>query len=476
MNALSVITRCSMASAVLVSLAGCASTAPHYERPTAPVTASWPAGPSYKADTAVQQASPADELSWREFFAEPRLQRLIELALANNRDLRMATLAIERSRALYQIRGADLLPKIDASAAATLQRVPETLTSNGRAATTEQYSVGLGFTAYELDLFGRVRSLKDQALQQYLSTEYARRSAQISLVSQVATAYFNLSADRERLRLAHDTLTNQQEAYRLTKNRYEAGLASALALNQAQTTVDAARVETARLTTLAAQGENALAAVVGSPLSPELLPETLSDSQTALRVISPGISSDVLLKRPDILQAEAQLKGATANIGAARAAFFPRITLISSVGFGSDDLAALFRAGSFAWKFAPQITLPLFDGGSNQAGLNVSKVDRDIAVSHYEKTIQNAFRDVADALAQRGTVGDQLAAQRSLADAAAEGHRLSMARYENGIDSYLAVLDSQRVLYAAQQNLIGVRLTQLASQVNLYKALGGGDR
>jgi multidrug efflux system outer membrane protein len=458
----------------ILLLTGC-TMAPNYTRPDTPVSASWPSGSSYRAEAAVQ-ATQVSEIPWREYFVDSRLQKLIELALANNRDLRIAALNIERSRALHQIRRADLMPKVDASAGATLQRIPETLTSSGRAMTTEQYSVGLGVTSYELDLFGRVSSLKDQALEQFLATEHARRSVQISLVSHVASAYLALAADRERLQLAKDTLSNQLESYNLTRSRYEAGISSALILNQAQTTVDAARVDIARFTTLAAQDENALALVVGSQIPVDLFPAAISDNLTALKDIPPGLSSNVLLSRPDILQAEGQLKGANANIGAARAAFFPRITLVSSVGFGSDDLAALFKPGSFAWKFAPQITLPLFDGGSNQANLTVSEVDRDIAVAQYEKAIQSAFREVADALAQRGTIGEQLTAQRSLTDATSEGYRLSTARYEKGVDNYLTVLDSQRALYAAQQNLINVRLSQLANLVTLYKVLGGGAR
>jgi multidrug efflux system outer membrane protein len=338
----------------------------------------------------------------------------------------------------------------------------------------DQYSVGLGVSSYELDLFGRVRSLKDQALEQFLATEQARRSVQISLVSQIAVGYLTLAADLERLQLAKGTLTSQNSSYQLTRSRFEAGVSSALDLNQAQTSLDTARVDIARFTTLAAQDENALNLLVGSPVPAELLPSALSEALTAMKDVAPGLPSDVLLRRPDILQAEGQLKGVNANIGAARAAFFPRITLVSSIGFGSDDLAKLFVPGSFAWKFAPQITLPIFDGGSNRANLKVAEVDRDIAIAQYEKAIQTAFREVADALAQRGTIDEQIAAQQSLANATAESYRLSQARYEKGVDSYLSVLDSQRSTYSAQQNLIGVRLARLANLVTLYRVLGGG--
>jgi len=460
----------------LSALFGCSSMAPKYSQPAAPVSAAWPSGPAYGPEAAKPVPKPVAEIPWREFFVEPQLQKIIDLALKNNRDLRIASLNIERFQALYQVRRADLLPKIDASAAASFQRVPEGLSSTGRAMNVEQYSVGLGVSSYELDLFGRVRSLKDQALEQYLATEQAQRAVQISLVSQIAAAYLTLAADREKLQLANETLANQQDSYKLTKSRFDAGVSSALDLNQARTIVDGARVDIARYTTLAAQDENGLNLLVGSPVPVELLPQNLSANLTSLQELSPGLPSEVLLGRPDILQAEGELKGANANIGAARAAFFPRITLVSSIGFGSDELTGLFKSGAFAWSFAPRISLPIFDAGSNKANLTVAEVDRNIAVARYEKAIQTAFREVADALAQRGTIDEQLAAQQSFTDATAESHTISRARYEKGVDSYLTVLDSQRSLYGAQQNLIGVRLARLANLVTLYKVLGGGAR
>jgi multidrug efflux system outer membrane protein len=414
------------------------------------------------------------DIPWQKFYHDSKLQKLIALALENNRDIRVAALNVERFQALYQIRRADLLPKVDANGVATYQRIAETFSSTRLPQTLHQYNVGLGISSYELDLFGRVQSLKGQALEQYLATGQAQRSVQISLVSQIASGWLALAADRERLQLARDTLANQQESYRLIKSRHEAGISSALDLNQAQTSVDGARVDIARYTTLVAQDENALDLVVGSPVPTGLLPQTLSESLTALGEITPGLPSDVLLARPDILQAESELKGANANIGAARAAFFPRITLVSSIGFGSDELSGLFKSGAFIWKFAPQVSLPIFDGGANAANLKVAEVDREIAVARYEKAIQTAFREVADALAQRGTIDEQLAAQQSLNSATSESLRLSRARYEKGIDSYLTVLDSQRSLYGAQQNLITVRLSRLTSLVTLYKVLGGG--
>ena len=457
----------------ILSLTAC-TMAPKYTRPAPPVPAVWPSGPAYKGVTGTPAGKPVAEIPWQEFFVDPRLRQVIALALNNNRDLRVAALNIERSRAQYQIRRADLVPHVDATADGNFQRVPQDFSGTGQPETLHQYSVSLGVSAYELDLFGRVRSLKDQALEQYLATRQARTSVQISLVAEAAGDWLALAADRERLVLAKDTLANQQTSYELIRSRFEAGISSALDLHQAQTSVDTARVDIASYTTAVAQDENALDLVAGEKVTGDLLPDSLSANLTALKEISPGLPSEVLLRRPDIVQAEELLKGANANIGAARAAFFPRITLISSVGFGSNELAGLFTGSSFAWSFAPQITLPIFQGGANMANLKVAKVDRDIAVAQYEKAIQTAFREVADALARRGTIDDQLAAQKSLTEATSESYRLSQARYEKGIDSYLNVLDSQRSLYSAQQNLISVRLSQLNNLVTLYKTLGGG--
>ena len=457
----------------LLVLSGCASMAPKYTQPAAPVPSEWPSGPAYKESAAKPGEPAATEIKWQEFFIDKQLQRLIGLALENNRDLRIAALNIERSQALYRIQRADLFPTVDAAASAVEARTPGVLSGTGNAITTHQYSVGLGFSAYELDLFGRVRSLKDQALEQFFSTEEARRSVQISLVAEVANNYLTLAADKESLKIARDTFTSQQTSYKLIKSRFEAGASSELDLRQAQTSVDAARVDIARFTSLVAQDENALALVIGAPVPPDLLPSGLS-AITAMKELSAGLPSDVLQRRPDILEAEHLLKAANANIGAARAAFFPRITLTTSIGLSSDQLSGLFKGGTGTWMFAPQITLPIFDTGRNRANLKVSEVDREIFLAQYEKAIQGAFREVADALAQRGTLGDQLEAQQSLTDATAVSYRLSEARYEKGISSYLNVLDSQRSLYSAQQGLIAVRLFRLTNLVTLYKVLGGG--
>lgn len=456
----------------LLLLTGC-TMAPGYTRPEAPVPASWPTGPAYKAEVAKPDQKPVADIPWRDFFVEPRLQKVIELALANNRDLRVAILNIEKTRALYQIQRADLLPQIDGTAGATIQRLPADLSGTGQARISRQYNVGLGVSSYELDLFGRVRSLKDQALEQYLATEQARRSVQISLVAEVANAWLTLGADRERLKLTQETLKSQQESFQLIQRRFEAGASSQLDLRQAQTRMDAARVDSALYTAQLAQSENALQLLVGKPVAAELLPNELG-TVTALQELPAGLPSDVLLARPDILAAEHNLMSANANIGAARAAFFPRIGLSASFGTASAKLTDLFQPGSAAWNFVPQVSVPLFDAGKNLANLEVSKADRDIALAQYEKAIQTAFREVADTLASRGTLGDQLSAQQSLSEATADSYRLSEARYNNGVDSYLVVLDSQRSTYSAQQGLISVRLAHLANQVTLYKVLGGG--
>lgn len=458
---------------VLLCLSGCMTMAPKYSRPAAPVPAAWPSGAAYKANAAKPGDPVTAELPWREFFIAPQLQKVIELALANNRDLRVAALNIEMTRAMYRIQRAELFPQIDGIAAGSVQRLPADLSGTGQALVARQYSVGLGVSSYELDLFGRVRSLKDQALEQFLATEEARRAVQISLVAEVANSWLTLAADRERLKLAKDTLESQHSSYNLIRHRFEAGASSQLDLRQAQTRVDAARVDIALFTAQLAQSENALNLLVGTRVPPELLPIMLG-SVAVVKELAPGLPSDVLLRRPDILQAEHSLKAANANIGAARAAFFPRITLSSSIGTASVKLTDLFLPGSALWSFAPQISVPLFDAGSNRANLDVAKAERDIAVAQYEKAIQTAFREVADTLASYGTLGEQLEAQQSLAEATADSYRLSVARYDKGVDSYLVVLDSQRSTYSAQQDLINVRLALLANQVTLYKVLGGG--
>ena len=457
----------------VVLLSGC-TMAPKYTRPEAPVPADWPRDSAYKETPSTQGAPAAADLRWREFFADERLQSIIEAALENNRDLRVAALNVERARALYGIQRAELLPTVEAVGSGSRQRVPADLSTTGVAATGTQYGVNLGISSWEIDFFGRIRSLKDLALEEYFATEQARHSAQILLVAGVANAYLTFAADRETLKLAQSTLDTQRTAYGLIRRRFDVGLTPELDLRQAQTRVDAARVDVALFSRLAAQDKNALDLLVGSKVPAELLPDNLS-LVNPTKEISPGTSSEVLLHRPDILQAENLLKAANANIGAARSALFPRISLTTAFGTASGELSGLFKSGSESWNFSPQIVVPIFDARAWSA-LEEVKVERKIALAQYEKAIQTAFREVADALAVRYTVEDQLSAQQSLVEAASVTYRLSNARYMKGIDSFLGVLDAERSLYAAQQGLIAVRLTRFANQVSLYAVMGGGSR
>jgi len=454
---------------IVALMTGC-SLAPKYNRPEAPIPDAWPSGPAYK-DTQAQADSPkAVEIPWREFFVDERLQTLIETALNNNRDMRIAALHVERARAYYRIQRNELLPAVNANGLGVKQRI---LSDTGSTMTVEQYSVDLGISSWEVDFFGRIRSLKQQAMEEFLATEEARRAVQILLVSEVANTYLALAADQENLKLARSTLENQKSSYQLIKRRYEVGLSSELELRQAQTRVDAARVDVAGYTQMTAQDENALNLLVGLPVPNGLLPEGFGAIYPQ-KDISVGTPSEVLLCRPDICQAENLLKAANANIGAARAALFPRITLTTALGTASDQLSGLFETGTGTWIFSPRIEIPIFDSRT-WAALSTIKVQREIAVAQYEKTIQSAFREVSDALAQRGTIGDQMDAQQSLVNAAADAYRLSNARYIKGIDMYLNVLDAQRSLYGAQQGLIALRLARLTNMVTLYKVLGGGE-
>lgn len=445
---------------------------PEYTRPQAPVPAEWPSGAAYRDIPSSPDAPIGADLQWRNFFVGKRLPKIIEMALANNRDLRVAALNIERARALYRIQRYELLPTVDAGGNAIKQRVLTEGSGPSRATTIEQYSANLGIASWEIDFFGRIRSLEQSALEEYFATEHARRSAQILLISEVANTYLTLAADRENLQLAKSTLEAQQASYNLIQRRFEVGLAPKLDLRQVQQRVDAARVDVARFTGLAAQDENALNLLVGSPVPAELLPEGLS-SVTPLPDVSPGLPSDVLLRRPDILQTESLLKANNANIGAARAALFPNISLTTAIGTASDDLSNLFKSGTDVWNYAARVSMPIFDPRAWSA-LKLTKVQREIAVSQYEGAIQGAFRDVADALAVKGTVGDQLLAQESLVEATDETYQLSFARYEKGTDTYLSVLDAQRSLYSAQQGLINIRLAKAGNAVRLYAVLGGG--
>ena len=455
---------------VALAAAGC-TMAPKYARPPAPVPAEWPSGPASTQAGGTNAASIPD-LRWQEFFTDEKLRQVIGLALTNNRDLRVAALNVERARAYYGIQRAELLPIVEAKGTGAKARVPADLSSSGDRQTVERYDANLGVASWEIDFFGRIRSLKDRSLEEYLATEQARRSAQILLVSSVANTYLALAADRENLRLSETTVESQQASYNMVKRRYELGLVPELDLYRAQSSLDVARRDIAIYRQLLAKDENALNLLAGGPVPGELLPGDLA--KVALpQEINAGVSSEVLLRRPDVLQAESMLKAANADIGAARAAFFPRISLTAAYGTASSDLSGLFKSGSSAWSYAPQIVMPIFDARTWSAH-KAAIVQREIAVTQYEKAIQSAFRETADALAVRGTVDAQLAAQQSLVKSFSETYRLASSRYDKGIDSYLGVLDAQRSLFASQQLLVLLRLEKLASQIQLYAVLGGG--
>lgn len=450
-------------------LAGC-NLAPETVRPETGIANAWPAsaGPVMAAD---QKAA---AIAWQEFFRDPALKGLIERALANNANLEEAIANVELARAQYRVNRADLLPKLDAGASATRQGVPAVSSSTGRSAVTEQYQVNLGITSYELDFFGRVRNLSDAALQSFLATEQAQRSTQLSLVAEVANAWLTLLSDKALLKLTEDTLKAQQESYDLIKIGFDRGVRTQLELSQAQTTLETARANQALYRRQVDQDINALVVLVGGPVDAGDYTLAAEDGTYMLPDLPGGLPSDLLANRPDVLQAEYTLRSANANIGAARAAFFPSISLTSSIGTVSGSLSGLFDSGTKAWSVAPSATLPIFDFGANEANLGVAKANRDIAVAQYRQTVRTAFQEVANGLSARGTLTDQLRAQESLVSATQNSFDLSRARYERGVDDYLTLLDSQRSLYAAQQNLISVRLQRLSNLVTLYKALGGG--
>jgi len=454
--------------ALATTVLGACSLIPAFERPAAPVPASFP------LTAAAADAAQADAIAWRDYFADARLRELIALALDNNRDLRVAVLNIERSRAQYGIQRAALFPSITAGGGQNAQRVPGDLNASGEPVVSRQYSANLGFASYELDFFGRVRSLEEQALQTYLGTEQARRSAQISLIAEVANTWLRRAADQERLALARRTLETRQKSLDLTQRSFDAGAVSALDLHQAETLLQTARADAARTVALVAQDENALALLVGTGVPAERLSDGLDQAVASVAELPAGVPSEVLSRRPDVVQAEYALRAANASIGAARAAFFPSISLTANVGTASASLDGLFASGSRAWSFMPQIRLPIFEAGRLQASLDVAEIQRDINVAQYEKAIQSAFREVADALAERATLAEQLDAQRKLVDAATKSFELSEARYKAGVDSYLGLLEAQRSLYGAEQALIAARLSDASNRVTLYKVLGGG--
>lgn len=463
--------RTTLALSCVAALAGCASMAPRYARPDAPVSAQFRDAATAGVDA--QAGTPVAQLDWQQVFLDPRLRQVIALALDQNRDLRIALLNIESQRAQYRIQRADLLPSINASASQS--RARGSASSAAGAGVSQSASAEVGFSSWELDLFGRIRSLKNEALETWLATSETQRSTRMTLLAEVAADWLTVAADQQRMELARQTLDSQRETLRLTQAQHDEGTVSGLDLAQVQTSVESARADVARYTTQLAQDRNALELLVGAPVGEALLPQADAlDAAVALAPIPGNLESRVLLQRPDVLSAEHALKAADADIGAARAAFFPAISLTASTGRGSDALDSLFDSGNRTWSFTPTVTLPIFHAGALKAELEVSKLSRDIQVATYEKTIQTAFSEVADALAARANLAEQLDAQGALVEATRRSYSLADARYRNGVDSYLDALDSQRALYSAQQDQITLRLTEADNRVTLFKVLGGG--
>jgi multidrug efflux system outer membrane protein len=453
--------------ALALVLAGCVNLAPKYERPQAPVAGAFPTVEgTVNSGNAVANEAPA-AITWQRFFTDPRLQQLISLALANNRDLRVSVLNIEAARAQYQIQRSNRFPAVNAGITGQRQ-------TTGKDQPIESvYQAGLSVSAFELDFFSRVKNLSDAALAQFLATEEARKTAQISLIAQVANTYLTYLADEELLALVQQTLKTREESLRLTQLRFDNGVSSKLDLQQAVSLVETARTTLAQAQRQRAQDLNLLTLLIGQPI-PDNLPAGATLATTNLPDLPAGMPSDLLAVRPDIRAAEQQLMAANANIGAARANYFPRITLTGSAGTASSQLSGLFKSGTFGWTFAPQAIMPLFDFGRTRAGVEGARAQRDIAVAQYEKSIQTAFREVADALAGQATYSEQLRAQQAVAAAETDRFNLSDLRYRNGTASYLDLLDAQRSLFTAQQQAIQANLQRLQNQVTLYRVLGGG--
>jgi outer membrane protein, multidrug efflux system len=473
---------------------------PHYQQPASPVANSWPAdaSPSFTVSegaAALQAGLSADQIGWRDFFTDPRLQRLIEIALQNNRNLRIAVLNVAASQAQFRVQRSSLFPTITASGSEFLEKFPQngglslgglsggssaagggsSLVPTGSSSGTFRYfNAGIGFTNYELDLFGRERSLTTQAFEQFLAQSESRRSSQISLVGEVASDYFAVLADEALVTLTQDTLQSQTESYDLTKAMFDRDTTTLLSLRQAESQVDAAQASLAQYQRQLAQDTHALTLVLGEEIPKDLPPPTLIEQEGLLSVFPAGLPSNLLIHRPDIMSAEHSLRAANANIGAARAAFFPSIQLTASGGTASNHLSSLFTKGTGTWSFAPSITLPIFAGGQNRANLDLAHIEKNVAIAQYELAIQTAFREVSDALNGISTYRQQRGAQQTLVAADTDAYRLAQMRFRAGVDSYLSSLDSQRSLYAARQALVSLRQAELTNEVTLYKTLGGG--
>ncbi|UYK77199.1 efflux transporter outer membrane subunit [Xanthomonas sacchari] len=469
---MSALTRMSVAVATLLALSGC-TLAPTYVRPAAPVPADLAA-----VDAAPAAGAAADTLAmpdWQQVFLDPRLRQTIALALQNNRDLRVAMLSIDKARAQYRLQRAAQLPSFDANASMSRSRTSAASNDDGVSQVSTSDTLQVGLSSWQLDLFGQLRSLKQEALQNWLSSAENQRNVRLTLVAQVAAAWLTVGADQAQLALAQQTLDSQAQTLQLTERRHSIGSASGLDLAQQQTSVESARVAVASAATQLAQARDALQLLVGAPVDAALLPTGQAmQGSVALAPLPAHLSSAVLLQRPDVLAAEHTLLAANADIGAARAAFFPSLSLTASTGRSSDALSTLFSAGSRTWSFVPSITAPIFHAGALKASLDASKLGKDIAVAQYEKAIQSAFAEVADALATRDHLQAQLTAQQALVDASQRSYTLADARYRAGLDGHLPVLDAQRSLFAAQQALIALRLQDASNRVTLYQVLGGG--
>ena len=450
-----------------LTVAGC-SLAPNYQRPEAPVAASWT--PTVEATGSFA----ADVLDWKTFIIDPQLHRVVDAALSNNRSLRQALLDIEAARAQYRVQRADRLPSINANATGSRQRLPADLSSSGRSDVSSSYQVGPGLTEYEVDLFGRVRNLSESALETYLATEEATRATQVSLIAEVIEAYLTRDGAQRRLALVEQTLKTREDSLELISRRRQAGTATALDYQEALGLAEQAKAERESTLRLLQQTDNALVLLVGTPDANSLLPAAPRDSLLVLQDIAPGTPSTLIERRPDILASEHRLKARNADIGAARAAFFPRLSLTGSVGSSSTELSGLFDGGSRAWSFAPSLSLPIFAGGRNRANLDLAEVRKDAAVAAYEGTIQVAFREVADALTATDTLRREEAARRALAGSSVAAMTLAKARYDGGVDDYLRYLDAQRSTFGNQVTLIQISTERQIALVDLFKSLGGG--
>jgi len=457
------------------SLAAC-SLAPHYVRPELPVPPSWPVGDAYLR----QSEATLPTVSYTDIFRDARLLGLITQALANNRDLRVAAANIAAARAQYHIQRAELLPEVDASAGYRFAHNTSGSTSSGATATpnrnTNSFTADIGITSFEIDLFGRIRSLTTAAQERYFGTEAAARATRLTLVGDVATAWLTYASDRSLLKIARDTAASAQRSVTLTKARLDGGIAPRTDLDQASNVLQTALSDVAQQTTAVAQDVNALQLLVGAPVDPALLPGSIDEAAPTVAELPAGLDSGVLLRRPDVVQAEYELRATNAEIGAARAQLFPKVTLTTLLGFASSALTNLFSGGAFNYSVAPSASYPIFRAGAGKATVAQSEAQRDAALASYEKAIQTAFREVADALARRGTIADQERAQRALTAAASDNFKLSDARYRGGIDTFLNSLDAQRSLYAAQRSLVATELTKATNLVTLYRTLGGDSR